>query len=414
MRLKTILNRIDKHPGFVYEQARWSGSGHGIEVPMRPAAGKRPVCSCCGEPGPGYDTLAARRFQYVPLWGIAVVLVYAMRRVDCPRCGVKVERVPWAAGKHQLTWSYVWFLARWGRRLSWAEVARIFSTSWPTVFRAVEVAVEWGRARMPMEGITAIGVDEVLWKRGHKYLTVVYEIARHRCRLLWVGENREEVSFEGFFTWLGARRAAIRYVCSDMWKPYLSVIARRIPKAIHVLDRFHIVAKLSKAIDEVRAQEAKRLHAGGYEPVLKHTRWCLLKRPEKHTPRQRSRLQELLAYNLKTVRAYLLKEDFDFLWGYKSAYWAGRFLDRWCMQAMRSRIEPMKAVAKTLRAHRPLILNWFRVREAISLGATEGLNNKLKVVTRRAYGFRSFHVVQVALYHTLGALPEPEGTHRFC
>ena len=294
-------------------------------------------------------------------------------------------------------------------------MARIFSTSWPTVFRAVEVAVEWGRERMPMDGITAIGVDEVLWQRGHRYLTVVYEIARQRCRLLWVGENREEVSLEGFFTWLGERRAeAIGYVCSDMWKPYLNVIARRIPQALHVLDRFHIVAKLSKAIDEVRAKEAKRLQAAGYEPVLKHTRWCLLKRPEKHTARQRSRLRELLTYNLRTVRAYLLKEDFDFLWHYKSAHWAGRFLDRWCTQAMRSRIEPMKAVAKTLRAHRALILNWFRVREAISLGATEGLNNKLKVVTRRAYGFRSAHVVKVALYHTLGALPEPTDTHRFC
>jgi len=414
MRVKTILNRIEKQPGFIYEQARWSADGKSIEVRLRPAARTPAVCSGCGERGPGYDTLAARRFQYVPLWGIGVVLVYAMRRVECARCGVKVERVPWAAGKHQLTWSYVWFLARWARRLSWAEVARIFSTSWPTVFRAVEVAVEWGRERMPMDGITAIGVDEVLWKRGHKYLTVVYEIARQRCRLLWVGENREEVSLEGFFTWLGERRAAIRYVCSDMWKPYLNVIARRIPQAIHVLDRFHIVAKLSKAIDEVRAKEAKRLHAAGYEPVLKHTRWCLLKRPEKHTARQRSRLRELLAYNLKTVRAYLLKEDFDFLWHYKSAHWAGRFLDHWCTQAMRSRIEPMKAVAKTLRAHRPLILNWFRVREEISLGATEGLNNKLKVVTRRAYGFRRAHVVKVALYHTLGALPEPADTHRFC
>lgn len=414
MRLKTILNRIEKHAGFVYEQARWSADGRGIAVPLRPAARTPAVCSGCKEPAPGYDTLAARRFQDVPLWGIAVVLVYAMRRVNCPCCGVTVEQVPWAAGKHRLTWSYVWGLARWARRLSWAEVARIFATSWPTVLRAVEVAVEWGRARMPLEDITAIGVDEVLWKRGHQDLTVVYAIARHRCRLLWVGENREEVSLEGVFTWLGARRAAIRHVCSDMWKPSLNVIARRIPQALHVLDRFHIVAQLSKAIDAVRAQEAKRLQAAGYEPVLKHTRWCLRKRPEKHTARQRRRLRELRSYNLKTVRAYLLKEDCDFLWHYKSAHWAGRFLDRWCTQAMRSRIEPMKAVAKTLRAHRPLILNWFRVREAISLGATEGLNNKLKVVTRRAYGFRSSHVVKIALYHTLGALPEPEGTHRFC
>lgn len=413
MRVQTILNRIEKHPGFVYEPARWTADGNGIEVPVRPAARTPPLCSGCGDPGPGYDTLAARRFQYVPLWGIAVVLVYAMRRVACRRCGVKVERVPWAHGKQRLTWSYIWFLAGWARRLSWAQPAAIFSSSWPTVFRAVEAAVQWGRARMALEGITAIGVDEVLWKRGHKYLTLVYEIAATRRRLLWVGEPREEVSLAGFFDWLGERRQVIAYVCSDMWKPYLNVIRRRIPQALHVLDRFHIVAKMNKALDEVRAGEARRLQAAGYEPVLKPTRWGLLKRPEKHTPRQKSRLAELLTYNLRTVRAYLLKEDFDFFWKYTSPHWAGRFLDRWCTQVMRSRIEPMKKVARTLRNHRSLILNWFRARKQISAGAVEGLNNKVKVVTRRAYGFRGFHVARTALYHTLGNLPEPEGTHRF-
>ncbi len=414
MRVQTILNRIEKHQGFVYKPARWSADSNRIEVPVRPAARNKPLCSGCGDPAPGYDTLAARCFEYVPLWGIAVLLVYAMRRVNCPRCGVKVERVPWADGKHRLTWSYTWFLARWARRLSWAEVATIFSSSWPTVFRAVQAAVQWGRDHMVLEGITAIGVDEVLWKRGHKYLTLVYEIAQTRRRLLWVGKDREEASLEGFFDWLGDRRRAIRHVCSDMWKPYLNVIGRRIGQAIHVLDRFHIVAKMNKAIDEVRAGEARRLQAAGYEPVLKHTRWCLLKRPENHTPRQKRRLAELLTYNLRTVRAYLLKEDFDFFWKYTSPHWAGRFLDRWCSEVMRSRLEPMKKVACTLRNHRSLILNWFRARKEISAGAVEGLNNKVKVVTRRAYGFRVFHVARTALYHTLGNLPEPEGTHRFC
>jgi transposase len=109
----------------------------------------------------------------VPLWGIAVFLVYTMRRVECRRCGVRVERVPWASGKRQLTWSYLWFLARWAKRLSWSEVARIFGTSWGSVFRAVEGAVEWGRAHASLAAIRAIGVDEVQWRRGHKYLTVV-------------------------------------------------------------------------------------------------------------------------------------------------------------------------------------------------------------------------------------------------
>jgi len=199
-----------------------------------------------------------------------------------------------------------------------------------------------------------------------------------------------------------------------MWQPYLTVIARKASDAIQVLDRFHIMAHLSKAIDEVRAKEAKSLKTAGYEPVLKGLRFCLLKRPENLTDGQEIKLAELLRYNLRTVRAYLLKEDFQFFWGYVSPAWAGKFLDRWCTRSMRSKLEPMKRVARMLRNHRPLLLNWFRARGAISAAAVEGLNNKLKVTTRKAYGFRTFRALEIALYHSLGHLPEPKFTHRFC
>ena len=417
MRIKVILNQIEKHAGFVYTTARWVelAGGPRIEIGIRPRANGRAICSNCAQPAAGYDQLGERRFEYVPLWGIAVCLVYTMRRVACRRCGVRVEQVPWATGKHRLTGSYLWFLARWARRLSWSEVARIFGTSWTTVFRAVEGAVEWGRAHAAYEAIEAVGVDEVQWRRGHKYLTVVYEISGQCRRLLWVGEHREEQTLRGFFAWLGATRAAtIRFVCSDMWRPYLNVIAEQIPRAIHVLDRFHIVQTMNKAIDEVRAKEARTLQEAGAEPVLTHSRWCLLKRPRNLTDKQDTRLHELLRLNLRTVRAYLLKEEFQFLWGYTSASWAGRFLDAWCSRAMHSRLEPMKKIARSLRAHRPLILNWFRARRLLALGAVEGFNNKLKLTTRRSYGFRVFRVIELALYHALGNLPEPEGTHRFC
>ena len=170
---------------------------------------------------------------------------------------------------------------------------------------------------------------------------------------------------------------------------------------------------MNKAIDKVRAGEARELKLKGLEPVLKGSRWCLLKRPENLTAAQDVKLADLLRYNLKTVRSYLLKEDFQFFWHYVSPYWAGQFLDRWCTRTMRSKIEPMKAVAKSLRNHRPLILNWFRAKGAISAGIVEGLNNKVKVTTRKAYGFRSFKTIEVALFHILGNLPEPECTHRF-
>jgi transposase len=168
-----------------------------------------------------------------------------------------------------------------------------------------------------------------------------------------------------------------------------------------------------KAIDEVRAQEAREIKVRGQEPVLTKTRWLLLKRPENLTETQEVRLADLLRYNLRTVRSYLLKEDFQFFWGYRSPYWAGCFLDRWCTRTMRSKIGPMKRVARMLRGHRPLILNWFRAKGQLSSGVVEGFNAKAKLTTRKAYGFRTYHGLEVALYHALGALPEPKFTHRF-
>jgi len=174
------------------------------------------------------------------------------------------------------------------------------------------------------------------------------------------------------------------------------------------------MSHMNKAIDKVRATEAKTLKAQGKEPILTGSRWCFLKRPENQTEKQTVKLQELLAINLKTVRAYLLKEDFQRFWNYKSAGWADKFLKEWCTRTMRSRLGPMKKVARMLRAHRSLLLNWFKAKKEIALGAVEGFNNKAKVTTKKAYGFKSFEVIKVALCHTLGNLPEPKSTHRFC
>ena len=185
------------------------------------------------------------------------------------RCGVTVELVPWGDGKNQLTTSYRWFLASWAKRLSWSEVGSIFRTSWDSVCRAVEHAVEWGLAHRDLGGVTALGIDEVAWQRGHTYMTLVYD----------------------------------------------KVIREELGHAVHVLDRFHVMRQFGKALDEIRAEEAKKLVKDGYEPVLKRSRWCLLKRPEKQTVK----LKELLKYNLRTMRAYLRREDFQRFWEYKSA-----------------------------------------------------------------------------------------------
>jgi transposase len=415
LQLITILNRCHRFPGFVYQQARFSSDHKSIEIAMRPRKGSGAVCSRCHQPAAGYDQLAERRFEFIPFWGFLVFLLYSMRRVDCRRCeAVVVEEVPWGDGKRTLTRAYMLFLARWARRLSWKETAEAFRTSWEKVFDAVEHVVTFGLEHRQLGAIDAIGVDEIQYAKGHKYLTLVYQIDLDVTRLLWVGKERTIESFRGFFTTIGDEVASkIVFVCSDMWEPYLKVIREKCSDALHILDRFHIVAKMNQALDDVRADEARRMKQEGFHPILKKSRWLLLKRQENLTNKQRFRLRDLLRYNLKSVRAYLLKEAFQQLWDYNSPAWAGKFLDEWCRHVMRSRIEPMKKIARTLRRHRELILNYFHAQKLLSSGVVEGLNNKAKVTMRRSYGFRTFRALELALYHTLGKLPEPESTHEF-
>lgn len=414
MRLETILNFVHKFKSFVYKNARFLDGGKNIEITVVPRKNSKPICSGCDKPCGCYDHTTERRFEFVPLWSIRVYFMYRMRRVNCKDCGIKIESVPWADGKQTMTKTMMQFLANWAKKLSWEETARSFGTSWHKVFSAVKYVVEWGIEHRELNNILSIGVDEIAWKVGHKYLTLVYQIDKGMTRLLWIGEDRTAKTFLRFFKVLGKENTSrLKHICSDMWKAYLKVIKKKAPQALHILDRFHIVANINKAIDEVRADEHKQLKKDGYEPVLKKSRWCLLKRKENLTDKQDATLKELLKYNLKSVRAYLLKEDFHRFWEYVSPEWASKFLDRWCTRVMRSKIGPMKKVAKTLRAHKPLILNWFRAKKAFSSGIVEGLNNKVKVVTKKAYGFRTYKCVEIALYHQLGKLPEPPMTHRF-
>lgn len=417
MQLKAILNRVAKQRGFVFGAIEFvSVAGVlSILVHVRERKGSRGVCADCGKKRPGYDRLPERDFQFVPLWNIAVFLRYAPRRVDCPRCGVIVELMPWAAGKSPISTTFAWFLQSWAKVLSWTETARRFGVSWHVVFDAVHYAVQWGRAHQDLDGIGCVGVDELSWKKGHKYLTLVYQVDHHRKRLLWVGRDRTAATFERFFDWLGKERCAlIAFVTSDMWSAFLGTVARKACSAVHVLDRFHVMKLFGKAVDEVRREEARKLRARGDTVTLKHTRWVLLKRKHHLTEKQTGRLAELLRANLRTVRAYLLKEDFQWFWGYLSPYWAGRYLHHWTRQALRSRLPPFTKLARTLHQHRTPLLNWFRARGAFAMGAVEGFNNKARVTTKIAYGFRSYEHAEIALFHRLGDLPEPHWlAHRF-
>ena len=182
---------------------------------------------------------------------------------------------------------------------------------------------------------------------------------------------------------------------------------------MNILDRFHIAKKFGEALDKVRAEETRQMAKDGYEEVLENSRWSILKRRSNLTTKQTVKLRELLKYNLRTMKAYLMREDFNRFWTYTSSTWASKFLREWCTRASRSRIEPMQKIAKMLRKHEQLLLNWFE-SQGLSSGVVEGFNNKAKLTMRKAYGFKDSKIITTALYHQLGNLPEPKRTRKFC
>jgi transposase len=356
-----------------------------------------------------------RLFFFVPLWNIPVIFRYRPRRVECLEHGVVVEQIPWGDGKRRLTVAYAIFLAEWAKKLSIVEVARRFRTTWEQVRSAIGMVVEYGLAHRCLDGVESIGFDEIAIGKGHDYATLVYQLDEGRKRLLWVGKDRTVKTALGFFVLFGKERCKdIKFVCTDMWRPYLKVIAKMLPHALNILDRFHIMKKFNEAIDAVRRQETEKLKKEGRMPVLSNSRWLLLKRPENLTDSQKPRLKELLSFNLKSVKAYLLREEFQHFWNYTSATWALKFMKSWIRMTMRSKIEPMKKVAKMLQNHQDLILNWFEVKGTVSSGMVEALNNTAQLAMRQSFGFRHFRTMELMLYHKLGNLPPPPITHRFC
>lgn len=416
LNIKTLLNLKEKFKGFIFNNSKLivKNNQYRIEVEVRPRKGSKGQCSQCGANGPTYDHLPLREFLYVPMWGIAVYFIYSMRRINCKNCvSLRVESVPWSDGKSPITISMMWYLSELAKVLSWSAVAKLTKTTWHHIFTSVSHAVAWGRERVNLDGITALGIDEIFWGKG-KCATVIYQIDNHRKRLLYIAEKRTRESINGFFNWFGEERSLkIKFICTDMWKAFLAAAKERAPEALNILDRFHIVKKINEAIDKVRSQESKELKKKGKEVELKHSRWALLKRVENLTEKQSAKLKELLECNLKTIKAYLLKEEFDYFWQYRSSAWAAKFLKIWTTKVMRSKIEPMKAVAKTIRNHEDLILNWFEAKGQLHLGAVEGLNNKLKSSIRNSYGVKTFKILEIMLFHRLGDLPVSDDAHKF-
>jgi transposase len=394
--------------GFRIESVVKAGSE--LVVTIAPDFRFHPRCGVCGTPGDYRDTLSERRFRHVPLWAIPVTLVYAPCRVTCPRCkSVHVENMPWAAGKKRLTKAFAVTIATWAKLLPWLQVARLFNCSWCTVAAAVAYVVAFGLARRDLSCITHIGIDEISRQKGHVYLTNVYDL--RTGTLIWSGEGRTKDTLTAFFEFFGPERIAkLDGICCDMWPSYIDTIKAKAPKATLVFDKFHIVRQLTEAVDKVRRQEAAEKEQE-HKDVLVGTRYIWLKNPWNLTDRQKTSLGFLETLNLKIHRAYLLKESFRDFWQSTGKELAKKFVDNWFTLAMESKIKPMQDFALLLKRHEENILSYFDM--PISNGAVEGLNNKAKVISHRAYGFRSAKNYILNLYHCMGDLPMPTSLHRF-
>jgi len=376
-------------------------------------------CSHCGNAAPQYDTLESRDFEFMPYCGMHVVFRYAMRRVSCPHCKhVYVEQVPWGDGKSPVTNEYKAVLAEEAKSNDTQTVAERYDATWLEVDTAVRDAVEYGLQTRELNNVTQIGIDEIAWKSGHDYITLVYQLNGLRRRLLWIGKDRTKQTMEDFFDDMEKEQPGfakqLEVVCTDMWKPYTDVIAERAPQAVNILDRFHIVKMTNEAVDQVRNEEYKELKKTSPK-TLERTKYCFLKNPEHLTSRQSLKLEELKKMNLKTNNAYLLKEQLRLMWtNCRSEGTARAFLEQWIKTAMHSTLEPIKKVARTIRRKLELILNYFKIQTPPTSGIVEGLNRMVNLVIRKSFGFRCFETAKAYLLHQLGDLAPLPFTHRFC
>ena len=419
VKISTLLNATQRLEGFVYEHTRLCGDRGRwrIEVDVRAHKQRAAKCSLCQCSAPGYDSLPSRNWLNIPIWGIEVWLRYAPRRVTCPKHGVTVEYMPWNVGKHSMTVAMMVFLSQWARRLSIKEVGTVFRVGWHRVFQAVDWVVSWGLEHRNLVGIVGMGIDELHWRKGQRnksYVTLIYQVDKCQRRLLGIVRGHAQKDLRRGLRRLGTETLlSVRYVCSDMWKAYLKVIPQWFPNAVHMIDRFHVTQLLNQAVDKVRRTDMAAMKGRPQAQRIKGLRWTILRRSSRVRGRARQALTRMMNTRLATGRAWQLKEAFLHFWSYRSTRCAREFLRAWVSRAKRSRIGPMKKFAATLQRHEPMLLNWIQARDEIMTGAVEGMNNKCRVVTRRAYGYRSFAVLEVMLYHTLGKLPMPELTHRF-
>lgn len=357
-----------------------------VWIELRPGS-DRPRCSGCGGVVNQIHDVVERWIRDLPLLDAETWLRVPRRRVECPECGPKLEAVSWLAPYDRVTSRLAESVARLCRNLPVLQTARFYRLDWKTVKRIDKEHLQESLGPVDLAGVTVLLMDEFAIRKGHRYATTIVD--PYIKRVLWVGHGRSRETLRPFFALLGKEgRQAIRAVVMDMNGAYEEEVRAQCPQAEIVYDLFHVIAKYGReVIVRVRGQEASRLqHADTARQVIKSSHWLLLRNKENLSrPQDRLRLRELLAANHALLTVYLLKDDLKHLWSYRYPGAAVRFWKRWYGWAVRSRIEPLRRFAKRLKPYLAGILAHCRWRFHTSL--LEGINNTIKVIKRRAYGF---------------------------
>lgn len=385
-----IIAQLGGWAGYEVEDA-WQerrGDQQWCVIRLRPQPDGRRCCSGCGQACTQIHDREERRIRDLPMFEAAVELIVPRLRLACPRCGAKLERLEWLDGYARVTHRLALSVARLCQVMSVLHVARWYGLSWSTVKLIDWRHLERSLGPIDLRGVRVIGMDEFAIQKGHRYATVIVE--PQRKRVLWVGRGRGREDIRPFFELLGpAGCARLQAVVMDMNAGYAEEVRARCPEAEIVYDLFHVVAKYGReVIDRVRVDEANRLrHDRPARRLVKSARWLLLRNRENVTGEaDRVRLQELLAANRALLTVYLLRDDLKALWDYRHPGYALRFWRGWYRRAVHSRIGPLKAFAKKLKPYLAGILA--HCRWPLGTNLIEGINNRIKVIKRMAYGFR--------------------------
>ena len=351
-----------------------------------------PRCSgCVRKVDRLHDVHTARHWRHLNFGGVRVELVYDLRRINCRKCGVLVEKVPWAETPvARFTREFEDQVAYHAKEMSKTAVEKLMGIAWRTVGSIIARVVERMRPQDPLAGLTAIGVDELSYRKHHRYITLVTD--HLKGVIVWGKEGKDAETLKAFFTELGEERCRqIEVVTMDMSGAFIKAVREALPHAQIVFDRFHVQQLASKALDETRREEWRRLHGTAEGELLKHLRWPLLKSSWNLRQDESNRIAELPKQNARLYRAYLLKEGLADILDGRQVNVVEKRLREWIGWAQRSQLEAFRRTAATIKEHLPNIVAY--VRWKLTNGVVEGLNNKVRLLTRRAYGFHSAEAV---------------------